>query len=62
MKRKTDSKGEVRDRITITLEPETKLMGLDLAREDGRDLSHQIEALIKAAFARKNGNGKEKAA
>lgn len=44
-----------RERLTITLERETRRMGVELARGDGRDLSHEIEWLIKAEHARVHG-------
>lgn len=53
MKRKKQSPKETsRKRFTITLESAVHALGLQLADRDGRDFSHQIEALIRAEHSR----------
>lgn len=52
---RTESNESDRKRLTITLDPEVHKIGVSMAKNDGRDFSHQVEALIKAEYQRTTG-------
>jgi hypothetical protein len=52
---KGTNKQEGRQRVNITLKSKVRTMGEKLAKEDKRDLSHQLEWLIESEFSRRLG-------